>query len=50
MLGYWPLEASVRELPLGNVAVLVVVVIGPLVRLLGSGRAVALGCWSARAA
>ncbi|SMC97677.1 MFS transporter [Lentzea albidocapillata] len=43
VLGYSPLEAGLRELPLGVAAVLVVVVIGPLVRLLGSGRAIALG-------
>ncbi|RDI21561.1 MFS transporter [Lentzea flaviverrucosa] len=43
VLGYSPLEAGLRELPLGLAGVLVVVVIGPVARLLGSGRAIALG-------
>ena len=43
VLGYSPLEAGLRELPLGIAGMLVVVVIGPVVRLLGRGRAIALG-------
>jgi DHA2 family multidrug resistance protein-like MFS transporter len=43
VLGYSPLEAGLRELPLGLAGMLVVVAIGPLVRLLGRGRAIALG-------
>ncbi|WP_439656622.1 MFS transporter [Lentzea sp. HUAS TT2] len=43
VLGYSPLEAGLRELPLGLAGVLVVAAIGPVVRLLGTGRAIALG-------
>ncbi|MFD4676274.1 MFS transporter [Lentzea sp. NPDC058450] len=43
VLGYSPLEAGLRELPLGLAGVLVVAAIGPVVRLVGRGRAIALG-------
>jgi DHA2 family multidrug resistance protein-like MFS transporter len=43
VLGYSPLEAGVRELPLGVAGMLVVTVIGPVVRALGAGRAIAAG-------
>ncbi|MGW6445831.1 MFS transporter [Lentzea sp. NPDC055074] len=43
VLGYSPLEAGLRELPLGLAGVLVVAAIGPVVRLLGRGRAIAAG-------
>ena len=43
VLGYSPLEAGLRELPPCLAGVLVVEAIGPVVRLLGRGRAIALG-------
>ncbi|MCP2241660.1 MFS transporter [Lentzea aerocolonigenes] len=43
VLSYSPLEAGLRELPLGVAGVLVVAVIGPVVRVLGAGRAIAAG-------
>ncbi|MDX3660746.1 MFS transporter [Streptomyces sp. ID05-26A] len=43
VLGYSPLEAGLRELPLGLAGVLVVAAIGPVVRALGRGRAIAAG-------
>ncbi|PWK82806.1 DHA2 family multidrug resistance protein-like MFS transporter [Lentzea atacamensis] len=43
VLGHSPLEAGLRELPLGIAGMLVVVVIGRVVRWLGLGRAIALG-------
>lgn len=43
VLGYSPLQAGLRELPLGIAGMLVIVVIGPVVRRLGLGRAIALG-------
>ncbi|MET9227913.1 MFS transporter [Lentzea sp. NPDC003310] len=43
VLGYSPLEAGLRELPLGLAGVLVVAAIGPVTRLLGRGRAIAAG-------
>jgi MFS transporter, DHA2 family, multidrug resistance protein len=43
VLGYSPLQAGLRELPLGIAGMAVIVVIGPVVRLLGAGRAIALG-------
>jgi DHA2 family multidrug resistance protein-like MFS transporter len=43
VLGYSPLQAGLRELPLGAAGVLVIALIGPAVRWLGLGRAIALG-------
>ncbi len=43
VLGYSPLEAGLRELPLGIAGLLVIAVIGPVLRLLGLGRSIALG-------
>ncbi|MET8760091.1 MFS transporter [Lentzea sp. NPDC004782] len=43
VLGYSPLQAGLRELPLGAAGVLVIALIGPAVRRLGLGRAIALG-------
>lgn len=43
VLGYSPLEAGLRELPLGVAGMLVVAAIGPVVRTLGAGRAIAAG-------
>lgn len=43
VLGYSPLEAGLRELPLGIAGLLVIAVIGPVLRRLGLGRSIALG-------
>ncbi|MEU3643903.1 MFS transporter [Lentzea sp. NPDC034063] len=43
VLGYSPLEAGLRELPLGVAGMLVIALIGPVVRRLGAGRAIAAG-------
>ncbi|ANZ39557.1 MFS transporter [Lentzea guizhouensis] len=43
VLGYSPLEAGLRELPLGIAGLVVIAFIGPVVRRLGRGRAIALG-------
>ncbi|MDX8035431.1 MFS transporter [Lentzea sp. BCCO 10_0856] len=43
VLGYSPLEAGLRELPLGVAGMLVIVAIGPIVRWLGTGRSIAAG-------
>lgn len=43
VLGYSPLEAGLRELPLGIAGLVVVAFIGPVVRRLGRGRSIALG-------
>ncbi|WP_245848482.1 MFS transporter [Lentzea kentuckyensis] len=43
VLGYSPLEAGLRELPLGLAGMAVIALIGPVVRLLGTGRAIAAG-------
>lgn len=43
VLGYSPLEAGLRELPLGIAGLAVIAFIGPVVRRLGAGRSIALG-------
>ncbi|MFS8098928.1 MFS transporter [Lentzea alba] len=43
VLGYSPLEAGLRELPLGLSGLLVIALIGPVVRRLGLGRSIASG-------
>ncbi|KOV88290.1 MFS transporter [Nocardia sp. NRRL S-836] len=43
VLGYSPLEAGLRELPLGIAGLVVIAFIGPVVRRLGTGRAIAAG-------